>query len=217
MSSNTPTKCWAPIARLLRPQGRRGEMLSEPLCDLAQVFAPGSTVVLGTDTNADGSAEPLPRSQPRILEEHWVPSGKNAGRIVLKLSGCDSISQAEELAGQIVLLPADSMPALDSDTFYVGDLVGCAFFDGNTLIGRIVDVQFATAPDGRTRLEDAAPLLGVELLASNPSVESAPVDPILVPFVRAWLESVDLSARRIVMQLPAGLFDLPSEEAPDED
>jgi ribosomal 30S subunit maturation factor RimM len=134
-----------------------------------------------------------------------------------RLSGCDSISQAEELAGQIVLLPADSMPALDSDTFYVGDLVGCAFFDGNTLIGRIVDVQFATAPDGRTRLEDAAPLLGVELLASNPSVESAPVDPILVPFVRAWLESVDLSARRIVMQLPAGLFDLPSEEAPDED
>ena len=84
------------------------------------------------------------------------------GRVVLKLSGCDTISQAEALAGRQLLIRADSLPKLAEDTFYVGDLLECDLFDGLQRVGRIVDVEFATAPDGRTRLEDAAPLLAVE-------------------------------------------------------
>jgi len=207
MSSDSTA--WVPIALLLRPQGRRGEILSEPLSDLADIFVTGTSVALALKD----AATPKPEAQPLILEEHWFPTGKNAGRIVLKLSGCDSISQAEALSGHQLLVPAASLPALAPDTFFVGDLLGCDLYDASApdasvRVGRVVDVQFATGPDGRTRLEDAAPLLGIELLSSTPTEDEDP-DPVLIPFVRAWLDTVDIPARRIVMRLPAGLLDAP--------
>ncbi len=193
---------WMPVATLLRPQGRRGELLAEPLTDLTDIFAPGRAVVL-----AAAGSSPKPESAARQIEDHWLPTGKNAGRIVLKLSGCESINEAEALAGLQVWVAANEMPALDADTFFVGDLLGCAFFDGETQAGTIVDVEFPAGPDGRKRLEDAAPLLAVELSAGE--------EPVLVPFVRAWLESVDIAGKRVVMHLPAGLLD--AEEGDEED
>jgi 16S rRNA processing protein RimM len=192
---------WVAIATLIRPQGRRGELLAEPLSDLPEIFAAGREVLLAKS----GATAPAADAAPIYLEEHWFPTGKNAGRVVLKLSGCDTISQAEALAGQQLLIRAVSLPKLAEDTFYVGYLLQCDLFDGLQRVGRIVDVEFATAPDGRTRLEDAAPLL---------AVERAPgAEPVLVPFIRAWIDNADLANHRVVMHLPAGLFDGAIEEA----
>jgi 16S rRNA processing protein RimM len=200
MSSVTATQ-WVAIATLIRPQGRRGELLAEPLSDLPEIFAAGREVLLA----AVGAIAPPADAAPIALEDHWFPTGKNAGRVVLKLSGCDTISQAEALAGRQLLLRADSLPKLEDDTYYVGDLLECDLLDGLQRIGRIVDVEFATAPDGRTRIEDAAPLL---------AVETAPgAEPVLVPFIRAWIDLVDITAHRVVMHLPPGLFDDVTEEA----
>jgi 16S rRNA processing protein RimM len=176
---------WIAIATLLRPQGRRGELLSEPLTDLPKIFQPGREVYLASNTLI-------------TLEDAWHPTGKNAGRIVLKLSNSNSITEAESLAGQQLLIPADALPALDPDTWFVGDLIGCTLVNADQPAGTIVEIQFATAPDGRTRLEDAAPLLGVETAPGE--------DPVLVPFVRAWIVSVDIATKRVVMDLPAGLL-----------
>lgn len=185
---------WIAIATLLRPQGRRGELLSEPLTDLPGIFQAGREVVL---VNA-GILAP-PEHLPAVtLEDSWEPTGKNAGRVVLKLSNSNSISEAEALAGRQLLVAASSLPPLDADTFFVGDLVGCTLIDGTLPSGTIVEVQFATGPDGRTRLEDAAPLLGIEVASGE--------EPVLVPFVRAWLVSVDVLSKRVVMNLPPGLL-----------
>jgi 16S rRNA processing protein RimM len=212
---------WIAVARLLRPQGRRGELLAEPLTDLAGIFTPGREVVLVPS----GTTSPLSGQTAVRLEESWLPSGKNAGRLVLKLSGCDSISQAEALAGSDLLLPAADLPALEPGAFFVAELLGCQLYNGLTLAGTIVDVHFPTGPDGRTRLEDAAPLLAIEppapagalglRNAASPTEPQQPPEPILVPFVRAWLDSVDLPAHRIVMHLPAGL--LGDEGAADQE
>jgi len=211
MSTNS-TAAWVPIALMLRPQGRRGELLAEPLSDLAGLFAAGRSVTLAPPL----AAEPPQGFANASIEDHWFPTGRNAGRIVLKLSGCDSISQAEALAGQQLLVAAAELPPLAPDTFFVGDLLGCELFDATgpgepTRVGHIVDVEFPTAPDGRTRLEDAAPLLGVAPHAPDPAApepaEADPVVPLLVPFVRAWLDTVDIPGRRIVMRLPPGLTD----------
>ena len=206
MSNGILTSGWLPLAHLLRPQGRRGELLAEPLTDLPGLFAAGREAVLA----APGATAPAPSAIPLQIEDHWFPTGKNAGRIVLKLSGCDSISDAETIAGQHLLIRTTNLPPLDPDTFFVGDLVGCTLLDSSAPgdpvpVGTITDLEFATAPDGRTRLEDAAPLLAVTPL--HPSTD--PTDSILVPFVRAWLDSVDIPARRITMRLPEGLFDNP--------
>jgi len=202
------TSGWFPIARLLRPQGRRGELLADPLSDLPGLFAPNREVLLAP---ANASA-PAPNAIPLHIEEHFFPTGKNAGRVVLKLAGCDSINAAELLAGQQLFLPTDQLPPLEPGTFFVGDLLGCTLYDAaspNTPAGTVVDVEFATAPDGRTRLEDAAPLLSIEL-NGRPGTE-----PILVPLVLAWIDTIDIAARRITMHLPEGLLDTPPTEDPD--
>lgn len=202
----TAVKDWLAVATLLRPQGRKGELLAEPLTDLEEMFSAGREVVL-----VAAGATPATGAATRLIEDHWFPTGKNAGRVVLKLSGCESINDAELLAGRQAMVSVTELPALDEDTFFVGDLMGCAFYDGDTHAGTIVDVEFPTGPDGRTRLADAAPLLGVQLLAEEDD------EPVLVPFVRAWLETVDLPGKRVVMRLPEGLLGGAEEIEIDQD
>ena len=193
-----PDERWMAVARLLRPQGRRGEILADPLTDLYEIFAPGAEFRLaaGPDT--------LSSTPTCILQESWQPQGRNAGRVVLKLDGVDSISAAEALATRTLFLPASRMPALDTDTYLVGDLIGCSLFDGDRFVGTITDLQFPIGADGRTRLADAADLLVVEPEGAAPDAE-----PVLVPFIKAWLIRVDLPQKQIHMNLPPGLFDSP--------
>jgi 16S rRNA processing protein RimM len=205
------TSDWFPIARLLRPQGRRGELLAEPLSDLPGLFDDHHDVVLA----AADAAEPAPGSPTLRIEEHWLPTGKNAGRVVLKLSGCDTISAAEALAGQQLLIARSQLPALDPGTFFVGDLLGCTVYNAGDPIGTIVDIEFATAPDGRTRLEDAAPLLAVELAELN--ARTPPAEPVLIPFVLDWIDSIDIAGRRITMHLPDGLLQAAEDPISPED
>jgi 16S rRNA processing protein RimM len=87
---------------------------------------------------------------------------------------------------------------LDEESIYISDLVGCTLFDDAVAVGEISDVQFPASPNG-TRLPETAPLLAV--LAEDGSE-------ILVPFVKAFIKTVDLPARRIVMMLPAGLVEV---------
>ncbi len=198
---------WIPVALLLRPQGRRGELLAEPQTDAA-VFSPGRIFRVVASSNAPSSGASL----ERVLERAWQPTGRNAGRLVLELQGVESINEAEALAGHVLVLRLDDLPALDEDTFRVRDLVGCALWDGEVPRGTVAEVQFPVAADGRTRLADAPDLLAVQPVTAKGGDEEDR-EPVLVPFVRAWLLEVDLPARRIRMQLPPGLFDRLDEEA----
>jgi 16S rRNA processing protein RimM len=170
-------------------------------------------------SGAPGALKQDTASAERTIESCWKPTGRNAGRIVLKLSGADSISAAEELAGMSVLVPSEALPELDEDTYFVRDLIGATLWDGDAPVGEIVDVEFAMAPDGRTRLEDAAPLLVVRaqpLVDDEASLPQSGDEPeeveetALVPFIRAWLVEVDLAHKRVLMRLPAGLLETPA-------
>jgi 16S rRNA processing protein RimM len=191
---------WFPIADLLRPQGRRGEMLADLLTDLNGVFQKGASVWLAR------GGEPAKGSAPVTLEGHWMPTGRNAGRVVLKLSAADSINEAELLSGQRVFLAGGSAPKLADDTFFVRDLIACTLIDHGTPVGNVVDVEFPTSPDGRTRLPDAAPLLVIALSSPEPAADADEPREALVPFIRAWITAVDLPNRSIAMELPIGLL-----------
>ena len=204
MSYQSPSApAFVALARLLRPQGRRGELLADLLTDFPeQLGAPAGVYLV-----AARDAAPAAAATRTLVESQWMPTGKNAGRIVVKLAGCDSINDAERLAHMQLMVPASERPALDEDTFYVSDLIGSALYnqeadDHETPIGDVVDVEFATTPDGKTRLPDAAPLLCVRLLADTAETETT-----LIPFVRAQLVSVDTASHRIVMRIPTGLLD----------
>jgi 16S rRNA processing protein RimM len=167
------------LARLLRPQGRHGELLAEILTDFPERFAERRHVLLL------GTLAGEPR--PMELERHWL----HKGGVVLKFKGVNSINEAEPLRGAHVAVPAEERVALE-DAFYIGDLIDCRLVDEAddtaVAIGRIVDVQ---------REPVSADLL---VVASSDGRE------LLVPFAKAYLVRVDVAAGEVVMRLPEGLL-----------
>jgi 16S rRNA processing protein RimM len=100
------------IGRIVKPQGRKGELLVEPLSDrperfpnLRRAFVPGS----GTGARAVEVTACWPHK----------------GRFVLKLAGVDSIDAAEGYRGMELRLPAEELPALPAGSYY-HHLSGCA-------------------------------------------------------------------------------------------
>lgn len=173
---------WAWLARIRRPQGRKGEVLAEILTDFPEKFSERRRLWL---IDADGSAAP---HQAELLN-HWP----HKGAIVLHFAGVDSISAAEALGGLIVAIPQSERAALGEDEAYIGDLIGCALLDvaaGTAApVGVIEDLDRSAGP--------------VALL-----VVRGPGGEILIPFAKSYLRKIDLDAKRVEMALPEGLIDL---------
>jgi 16S rRNA processing protein RimM len=183
------------LAHLLRPQGRKGEVLAELFTDFPERFEDQRRVFLAAP-GFDGE-ETEARSAEVVA--FWLPVGKNEGRVVLQFAGIDTISDAESIAGQDVVVPREERLRLDDDSVYVSEMIGCTVYDGALPVGVVEEVQFAMTADGGRRLEDAAPLL---------AVRSPEGDEILIPFAKAFLVAVDTGAKRIEMMLPEGLIEV---------
>lgn len=192
MSSNTAS--WIVLAHLLRPQGRKGELLAELLTDFPDQLAGREGLFLAPP---EFQGAPSDARQVTIVSS-WLPVGKNRGRVVLQISGIDSISAAESLAGLDLIVAEDHRVSLDEDSTYISDLTGCTVYDRDTAVGEVTGVQFPTSSDG-IPLEDMPSLL---------EVRSPDGDKILIPYAKAFLRSVDLAAKKIVLDLPAGLIDI---------
>lgn len=195
---------WIALAHLLRPQGRKGELLAELFTDFPERFEERRQVFLAAP-GFDGEA-----AQARAAEvvAFWLPVGKNEGRIVLQFAGVDSISKAEALAGLEVIVPDNERVPLDDDAVYISELVGCTVYDGAAVVGLIADVQFPTTADGSRRLEEAAPLL---------EVVSPDGNEILIPFAKAFTVGVDTKEKRVDMTLPEGLLEVNQSPKPSQD
>jgi len=126
-----------------------------------------------------GSGGPLERR----VERAWF----HDRTLVFKFAGIDTISDAEPLAGMEVRIPAGERIPLEAGEFFQTDLVGCQVVDRKTgaALGRV------------EAWEDAG---GSGLLA----VEGG----LLIPFARSICVEIDVGARRIAVELPAGLKEL---------
>lgn len=115
------------IGRVIRPQGRRGEVLAEPLSDRPERFPTLRRVLL---VGAAGSEE-------RAVTACWP----HKGRYVLKLEGVDSIDAAERLRGRELAIEASQLPPLPAGSYYHHELVGLRALDpeGREL-GRVAGV-----------------------------------------------------------------------------
>lgn len=175
---------WVLLARLVRPQGRRGEVLADLLTDFPEKFSERKRVFLLPPANTKKSAEP----REIALDEHWL----HKGRVVLKFAGIDSINDAETLRGMEVAIPREERAPLSDDEVYVSELVGCHVYTGEAQedIGEIIDVDFEST---------AMPLLVVKRTRG---------DEVLIPFAKAFLNRMDVAAKRVEMTLPEGLLDV---------
>jgi len=111
---------WISLAHVLRPQGRKGEVLAEVLTDFPETLVGRAHLYLVS------AASVIDMDQARSVNvaSMWHPVGKNRGKVVLHFDGSSSISDAESLAGlNLSVLEKDRLP-LEAESVYIGDLVG---------------------------------------------------------------------------------------------
>ena len=70
---------WVVLAVVLRPQGRKGEVLAELLTDFPERFE-GRHVFLA----AAGFDGPREKARAADVTGYWLPVGRNQGRVVLR-------------------------------------------------------------------------------------------------------------------------------------
>jgi 16S rRNA processing protein RimM len=184
---------WAWLARIRRPQGRKGEVFADILTDFPERFSDRRNLWLIPDPDSPRPDSPRTKTNPAPvvaeLTDHWP----HKGGMVLHFAGVDSISAAELLAGKIVAIPLAERAPLADDEVYIADLIGCALVDvagpKPLLIGQIESVDRTAGP---------VALLVVEGRSGE----------ILIPFAKSYLRNIDLAAKRVEMALPQGLTDL---------
>jgi 16S rRNA processing protein RimM len=136
------------LARVVRPQGRHGEVIADPRTNVREQFAVSRTLF---------AVQPNGQRRPLEVEAHRF----HQDRVVLKFRGVDSISQAEELRDCELEVRRTELVALAAGSYYVKDLVGCAVFDRDNRIGEVSGVQFGAgeAPLLILRMSDAKEVL----------------------------------------------------------
>ncbi len=113
-----------------------------------------------------------------------------SGGLAARLSGIATREEAEALRGLRLYADRAALPALPDDEFYHADLIGLTVQDtGGAVLGRVQAVHDHGAGD---LLEIAGPGLK---------------EPVLLPFTRAIVPTVDIAAGRIVADPPEGLFE----------
>ncbi|MBD3664660.1 ribosome maturation factor RimM [Sulfitobacter aestuariivivens] len=97
--------------------------------------------------------------------------------------------EADALKGTVLFAQRDQLPSLPDDEFYHADLIGLEVYDtGGALLGRVKTVQNHGADD----------LLEVQLAGTSATV--------FLPFTKAAVPTVDLTAGRIVADPPLGIL-----------
>jgi 16S rRNA processing protein RimM len=178
---------WVLVARLIRPHGRRGELIAEILTDFPERFHERTRLFLIPPERVG--------SRPRevVVENFWFLRS----RMVMKFRGVDSINEAEALRGFEVAIPAEERAPLGAGSVYVSDLIGCRVVDLNrdgAEVGEIVDVD-----------RDSS---STELLVVRRSDRREGDEELLVPFVTEYLVRVDAANRQVEMRLPEGLLEI---------
>jgi 16S rRNA processing protein RimM len=127
--SSPPFDDLVAIGAIVRPQGRKGEVVVEPLSDRPDRFP--------------------------TLRRAWLPDGRGGarearvdscwphkGRFVLKLQGVDSIDDAEALRGQQLRIDENALEPLPPGSYYHHQLRGLRVQDPSGRdLGRVEDLM----------------------------------------------------------------------------
>ncbi|MEL6167504.1 MAG: ribosome maturation factor RimM [Pseudomonadota bacterium] len=109
--------------------------------------------------------------------------------LTARLSGVTTKEAADALRGTRLYVDRALLPDTDEDEYYHADLIGLDVYDtGGALLGRINAVMNHGA-------SDLLEITGPDLTA-----------PILLPFTKATVPTVDLRRGRLVADLPEGLL-----------
>lgn len=160
------------VGRVVKPQGRHGEVAVECFSDREERFPTLRRVFAGRP----GSDE----SREMRVERAWP----HKGRFVLKLEGIDSIDVAETLRDLELRIPEDELLPLPEGSWYHHQIVGLQVFDeqGEPL-GSVAEL-----------LETGA--------TARVVVVRGPAGELLLPFADAFVREIDVATGRMVVVRP---------------
>ncbi|OAH51454.1 ribosome maturation factor RimM [Microbacterium oleivorans] len=177
------------VGRLVKAHGLKGALKLELYTDDPDGrFVPGAEFTLQVPESSPWHGKTV-----TVREFKWMNSHP-----VVFLDGIDDRTAAESIVRAILWIDQDAVaPVVEDDAWYDHQLVGLDVVRDGEVVGRVTRVDHFPAQD----------LLGVQLAADDREV--------LVPFVKAIVPEVDMSAGRLVVTPPAGLFeDLPGDDEP---
>ena len=169
------------IGRIVRPQGRRGEVIAEILTDFPARFQTLREAFLET---------PGGPPRPVAIERAWL----HKGRVVLKLSGVDSIESASRLRACHILIAREERMPLPAHAYYLWELEGCRVVADRQGARREVGTVTGVESTGGVDLLHVATLRGE----------------VLIPLAQAICTKIDAPGKTIVIDPPDDLLELNS-------
>lgn len=166
------------VGIIRKAHGVRGEASVEPWTDSAERFEELTTVTL---VSPDGAS-----LRPAAIES----TRAHGERALIKFSGIETPEAVQLLHGWTIEIPEEEARSLDDDEYFIHDLIGLTLFDGQ---GRERGVVQEVLEGG-----------GGLLL----SVKRADGKTFELPFAADLCTEIDVSAKRMVVNLPEGLDDL---------
>jgi len=161
------------VGRILKPQGIHGEVKVQIITSFPEHFYDLTTVFIKSSTYQAYSIEKV-----RLSDKFAF----------LKFRSIDSRNDAELLRNKELYIPEEELRKLESDEFYIHDLIGLDVYDqDDQRIGEIIDVQSFSEYD-------------LYVLKDGQGREQ------LLPAVKNIIHSVDMKKKKMVIKLIDGLL-----------
>jgi 16S rRNA processing protein RimM len=161
------------IGNILKPHGIRGEVKVLPVSPDPGRFYDLDYVYIQTDQTQ------------RYVIEHRRVTGEF---VFLKFCEVNSRTEAEELRGKEILISKDHLIELDTNEYFVHDLVGCMVIDENSNpIGKVIEVMQQSSNDIYV-------------------VKDARANEYLIPAIGEVVKKVDVKDKKIVIHPMEGLI-----------
>ena len=165
MTKGAETISWIELGVIAKPHGIRGEIR-------VHVFNPESTLLQElAEIFLIGDED----EEPALVEVESARRGPKA--LLMRLAGVSTREDVEALRGYKLCVPREALPDLEEGEYYHADLIGLEAFDGDQIVGRVIDV------------------------IDYPSAECLKIERpggyIEVPMLPRWLDRVDVGAGRV--------------------
>lgn len=164
-----------PVGRITKPHGLKGELKFVPFLVDDEILTCLNQIYLETS-----------RGSPTQWQ---VESLRGSGaKLILKLKGCNSIEDAEDLAGQTLSAPREEFAELPEGEYYRFDILGLDVFDEKGLgYGKVTDVIVTGSND--------------VYIVSDGKKE------ILLPMIDEVIKKIDLKERKLIFHIIEGLLE----------
>ncbi|GAB3599519.1 ribosome maturation factor RimM [Microbacterium tumbae] len=174
------------VGRLVKAHGLKGALKLELYTDNPEGrFVPGAAFTLQVPEASPWHGKSITVREYRVMN----------GNSVVFFEDIDDRTAAEGLVRAILWIDQDDAEP-EENAWYDHQLTGLDVVRDDRVVGRVVRIEHLPAQD---------------LLIVRPATASGDDAEIMVPFVEAIVPTVDISAGRVVVTPPAGLF----EELPD--